>query len=118
MRILAALRAYFWFGRPLLFSSRLRRLALPSQATQAEATFTRRSRSASVRGGEEKALASPLTTSPRSSGGIDEVPPSRRKVQIGAGRRHGEWACRKFGGIALEEIVDIGPAAQKDAAQD
>jgi hypothetical protein len=43
----------------VLFSSRLRRLALPSQATQAEAALTRLSRSASVRGGEEKALASP-----------------------------------------------------------
>src|SRR5205814_9626273 len=41
-----------------------------SQATQAEAVFTRRSRSASVRGGAEKAWASPLTTSPRSSGGM------------------------------------------------
>ena len=49
---------------------------------------------------------------------VDEMPPSRRKVQIGAGLRHGERVCRKFGGIALEEIVDIGPAAQKDAAQD
>ena len=25
--------------------------------------------------------------------------------------------CREFGGIALEELVDIRPAAQKDAAQ-
>src|SRR5205814_8315957 len=49
---------------------------------------------------------------------VDEVPPSRRKVQIGAGRRHGERVCREFGGIALEKIVDIRPAAQKDAAQD
>ena len=48
---------------------------------------------------------------------VDEVPPSRRKVHIGAGRRHGERVCREFGGIALEEIVDIRPAAQKDAAQ-
>src|SRR5207302_4255896 len=49
---------------------------------------------------------------------VDEVPPSRRKVQIGAGHRHGERVCREFGSIALEEIVDIRPAAQKDAAQD
>ena len=46
------------------------------------------------------------------------MPPSRRKVQIGARHRHGERVCREFGGIALEEIVDIRPAAQKDAAQD
>jgi len=49
---------------------------------------------------------------------VDEVPPSRRKIQIGTGCRHGERVYREFGGIALEEIVDIRPAAQKDAAQD
>jgi hypothetical protein len=48
----------------------------------------------------------------------DEVPPRRREIQIGARHRHGERVCREFGGIALEEIIDIRSAAQKDAAQD
>src|SRR5262249_55790932 len=87
---------------------------------QAEAAFTRRSRSASVRGGEEKGFGQPLDdiSAIFRRNDVDEVPPSRRKVQIGAGRRHGERVSREFGGIALEEIVDIRPAAQKDAAQD
>src|SRR5580693_8328077 len=50
--------------------------------------------------------------------GVDEVPPRRREIQIGARHRHGERVCREFGGIALEEIIDIRSAAQEDAAQD
>jgi hypothetical protein len=50
--------------------------------------------------------------------GVDEVPPRRREIQIGARHRHGEGVCREFSGIALKEIIDIRSAAQKDAAQD
>src|SRR5580704_13175155 len=110
-RILAAVRAYFWFGWPWLISSRLRRLALPSQATQAEAPFTRRSRSASVRGGAENALPLDYVAAIFRRNGVDEVAPSRREIQIGAGHRHSERVYREFGGIALEEIIDICSSA-------
>ena len=35
--------------------------------------------------------------------GVDEVPPRRGEIQIGAGHRHGERVCREFGDIALED---------------
>jgi hypothetical protein len=59
-------------------------------------------------------------TSPRSSGGMASTKCRQAvgKIVIGPRHRHDERVCRELSGIALEEIIDIRSAAQKDAAQD